>query len=144
MTLKIRNFKGAVDLKHYRSWFTAHGWASYPVDELLSDTGLMVVDECGTRVAACFVYYTNSKIVLMEWLATNPDQHSRVRIQAVDKIVDYLKALIESQKGLRFLMGATDHEGLRRHYLRKHKAISDQKAFVVMWDSERGRYKHGT
>lgn len=143
--LRIRPFDFAVDYGSYHYWFQKHGWNSSPVREILSDTGLMVVDGYGERKAACFVYYTNSKVVLMEWMVTNPALAPREAIKCIDMLVNHIKlAMIKSRK-LRFLMGVTDHPKLRRHYQKHHDALTDQQCWVVMWDRDRGRYnKNGT
>lgn len=128
------------DFKSYMSWFKGHGWVNPPVKELLSDVGLMAVDGYGERLAAVFIYYTNSKIVLMEWLVTNPKIPAVKAIKALDTLVNHIKVFMIKNKNLRFLMGVTDHPKLRRHYQTKHQALTDQQCWVIMWDKDRGRY----
>lgn len=129
--MKIRPFEPS-DYGDYATWFTGHGWGQAPSLDLLSNTGFLVYDKEGPLCAG-FVYYTNSSITLLEWMATNPQRHGIRTVKAIKVLIDHVKLMISQLPGPRYLMGATDNKGLKAHYERYMGATASKPCWVMAW-----------
>lgn len=132
--MKIKVIEPA-DLDVYLTWFPQRGWGGAPAKELLSDTGLVVSDNKGPLCIG-FLYVTNSRMTLLEWVATNPERHAVSTVKAIKALIDYCKQWISQQDGVRFLIGATDNEGLKTHYEKYMKATASKPCYVMAWKKE--------
>lgn len=59
------------DYNEISSWWTKQDWPAIPL-QMLSDSGF-IVEEDGVKIAATWIFKTNSPIYLMEWTVANPD-----------------------------------------------------------------------
>lgn len=76
-------------------WYLERGWPVAPKSEHLSNTGFIVEDDEGPACVG-FIYLTNSKLGLFEWIATRPGM-GRKAITALDVLVAFSK---EASRGL--------------------------------------------
>jgi hypothetical protein len=76
------------------NWWDAHGWHSVP-QEFLSKTGLVVYDGDTPR-AAIWMYRTDSKVMMAEWLVTNPENTPRESYAAVKLLLEGIKNIADS------------------------------------------------
>lgn len=66
-------------------WYTGHG-QPIPDRELMPETGFMV-----QGLAAGFLYVTDSKLGIIEFLISNPDSNKEERDRAIDLVVKRLE-----------------------------------------------------
>lgn len=67
-------------------WWKHYNWPSPPQD-FLPETGY-IVEVDGKPAGAVFVYKTNSKAVLMEWLVTDPTTDKEIRDTMVSDLIE--------------------------------------------------------
>ena len=95
MKLNIRrlNKKDLIIIKEW--WKSWPKWEA-PSDDFLPETGV-IVEHDNRPVMAGFLYLTNSKVALLEWIISDPDWRSENREQALELLItgaeNILKAL---------------------------------------------------
>ena len=104
------------DREEVLSWFTQRKWPFPPTGGTLpADTGY-VAFRGNEYLACCWLYLTNSDIVLKEWVATNPQiEATGTRLKGLKVLDDYVKKLIVGQ-GFRTVIHFTSNRGLSKYY----------------------------
>jgi len=81
----VRTFTPDNDYAIIEQWWLAHG--SYPPKlEHLSATGLLV-EEGGKPICNGFLYKTDSKICVFEFVCCDPNADKKVRDKALDQLI---------------------------------------------------------
>ena len=94
MELNLRRFKKE-DLKTIEKWWESWpGWKS-PGEGFLPDTGVVVTAN-DKLVMAGFIYLTNAKVALLEWIISDPDYRENNRKQALELLVTGGEEIIKS------------------------------------------------
>lgn len=84
--MEVRFFDKAKDYPDVKLWWEKQEW--FPVEtHLLSSTGFIAETE-KTKLAATWIYVTNSSIYIMEWTVGNPDVEWEQRAEAIDLVVE--------------------------------------------------------
>jgi hypothetical protein len=88
MELNIRRLQND-DWETLCSWWEAWPeWVNPPKDFLPDNgTGGIMVYKQNTPIVAGFIYYTNSKGALLEWIVSNPDYREADRKEALELLV---------------------------------------------------------
>ena len=84
------------DYETLEKWWKAWKWP--PVEkEFLPDngTGGFVVEKNGTMIVAGFVYVTNSKAVLLEWIISNPEYREDDRDMAITCLISTVEKIVK-------------------------------------------------
>lgn len=88
MELKARQLKDS-DWETLVSWWNS--WPEWvnPVKDFLPDngTGGIMVEKNNKPIVAGFLYFTNSKSVLLEWIISDPDYKSNDRKKAIELLI---------------------------------------------------------
>lgn len=89
MELNIRRLQDD-DWETLCSWWDAwHEWVNPPKDFLPDNgTGGLMVYKHNTPIVAGFIYYTNSKAALFEWVISNPKYREADRKQAIELLIN--------------------------------------------------------
>lgn len=89
MELNIRKLTDN-DWVALRSWWDAWPDWQAPAKEYLPDDGRggFMVEKGDTLIVAGFLYLTNSKGVLLEWIVSNPDYREDDRKQALELLIN--------------------------------------------------------
>jgi hypothetical protein len=96
MELNIRKLEEG-DWDTLVSWWDRwRGWENPPRDFLPDNgTGGFIVEKGDTPIVAGFIYFTNSKAVLLEWIVSNPDYKGEDRREAIEFLIltceEYIK-----------------------------------------------------
>lgn len=93
--MKIRKLTES-DYETLEKWWRAWKWP--PVEkEFLPDngTGGFVVEKNGVMIVAGFVYVTNSKAVLLEWIISNPEYREDDRDMAITCLISTVEKIIK-------------------------------------------------
>ena len=107
------------DYKTLEKWWKAWDWP--PVEkEFLPDngTGGFVVEKNGVMIVAGFVYVTNSKAVLLEWIISNPEYREDDRDAAITALIMSCENLVASV-GKKYMFTI----GRNKHLIKKHKEL---------------------
>ena len=69
-------------------WWKAWGWPVI-VKDMLPDngTGGIMVENKGENIVAGFLYWSNSKLVWLDWIISNPKTNRDIRQEAIKKLI---------------------------------------------------------
>jgi hypothetical protein len=108
-----------VDYQTLESWWKAWKWP--PVEkEFLPDngTGGFVIEKDGIMIVAGFVYITNSKAVLLEWIISNPEYKEDDRGVAITCLINEIEKIIKDW-GYKYIFSI----GRTKALIDKHKEL---------------------
>ena len=109
MELNIRKLKQG-DLTFIKKWWEAWPeWVS-PSDDFLPETGV-VVENNNKPVAAGFIYLTNAKVALLEWIISDPEYREDNRKQALELLITGAEEIIKDL-GYKYSFSICRHKGL--------------------------------
>lgn len=102
------------------SWWDAWDEWTAPPKEFLPDngTGGFMVESDDIPVVAGFVYMTNSKAALLEWIISNPDYRNNDRKQAVELLITAVERVLKDH-GIKFIFSI----GRNKHLIETHKKL---------------------
>ncbi len=116
--MKIRKLTES-DYETLEKWWRAWKWP--PVEkEFLPDngTGGFVVEKNGVMIVAGFVYVTNSKAVLLEWIISNPEYREDDRDMAITCLISTVEKIIKGW-GYKYIFTI----GRTKALINKHKEL---------------------
>ncbi len=116
--MKIRKLTES-DYETLEKWWKAWKWP--PVEkEFLPDngTGGFVVEKNGTMIVAGFIYVTNSKAVLLEWIISNPEYREDDRDMAITCLISTVEKIIKGW-GYKYIFTI----GRTKALINKHKEL---------------------
>jgi hypothetical protein len=111
MQLNIRKLKES-DWETLCSWWDEWPEWQNPPRDFLPDNGkggLMV--EKDVPIVAGFIYYTNSKGALLEWVVSNPDYKEADRKQAIALLINAAEEVCRSN-GVKYMFSIGRNESL--------------------------------
>jgi len=95
------------------SWWD--NWPKWkaPVKDFLPENGKggLIVEINDVPVVAGFIYLTNSKTALLEWIVSNPEYRESDRKQAIELLITGAENLIKSLD-YKYLFAVMQHKGL--------------------------------
>lgn len=91
-----------------QEWCKLRGMSEFP-DGWLPPTGFVFA-----KIAAAFLYKTDSSVAYMECVITNPDTTKTERYMALDQVTEAICEEAKAQ-GFRFLLGWSDNSSLIGH-----------------------------
>tara|TARA_R100001198_G_scaffold65996_1_gene39128 strand:+ start:1577 stop:1981 length:405 start_codon:yes stop_codon:yes gene_type:complete len=100
-------------------WDFWPGWQAPPKDLLPNNgTGGVMVEKNGTPIVAGFLYTTNSKMVLLEWVISNPKYKETDRKDAIYTLITACENIIK-ELGYKYAISITKNQNL----INKHKDL---------------------
>lgn len=107
--MKIRKFEES-DWEFMNNLYIKHNLSVMPKD-WYSDCGLVVISDDDNIIAFAFIYFTNSKRIILDDIITNPERESSERFAALQAIT---KACIYGAKenDNRFIIGYTREKSI--------------------------------
>ena len=116
MELNIRKLKQD-DLTFIKKWWEAWPeWVS-PADDFLPETGV-VVENNGKPVVAGFIYLTNAKVALLEWIISDPEYRENDRDSLIELLIEGAENMVKHLE-YKYLFSVCQHEKL----IDKHKKL---------------------
>jgi len=100
-------------------WDTWPDWQTPPKD-FLPDNGKggFMVEKNNTPIVAGFMYFTNSEVVLLEWIVSNPSYRDQDRQDGIEFLIltceEYIKA-----NGKKYIFSI----GRNKHLIETHKKL---------------------
>ena len=112
-------------LKWWKDW----GWEAPPKD-FLPETGI-IVSKNGVDICAGFIYLTNSKVALTEFVVSNKEYREKDRGKALDFLLDCLLALAE-KNGCIYAHVILKNDSLIKRYKKAGYILSDKKVTEML------------
>lgn len=107
------------------TWWIKRGWKAPPLN-MLPKTGFIV-----DKVAACFLYSTDSDICVFELTISNPESKQKERDEALDGLIDMTSKYAQAL-GYKAMLTYTSHpkfmDRLEKHMF--HKTDENMTHFV--------------
>ena len=102
-----------------KDWGTLVSWWSNwpkwqaPVKDFLPENGKggLIVEKDNKPIVAGFIYLTNSKTALLEWIVSNPKYREADRKQAIELLITGAENLVKSLE-YKYLFAVMQHKGL--------------------------------
>jgi len=119
MELNIRRLQEE-DWKTLCSWWDAWPeWVNPPKDFLPNNgTGGLMVYKHNTPIVAGFIYYTNSKAALLEWIVSNPDYREDDRKQAIELLIKAAEEVCKANS-VKYMFSVCRN----KHLIKLHKEL---------------------
>ena len=107
------------DYEILSDWWKAWGWPVI-VRDMLPDngTGGIMIENEGENVVAGFLYWSNSKMVWLDWIISNPKTNRDIRQEAIKKLILTAESMTK-EAGSKFMMSISRSNSL----LKIHKEL---------------------
>ena len=115
MEFNIRRLKES-DYETLVKWWNWWRWEAPPQD-FLPDTGF-IVEKNNIGIVAGFVYMTNSKAALFEWVISNPEYRESDRKSAIELLIQAVERVLQDQ-GIKYVFSI----GRTRSLIETHKKL---------------------
>ena len=108
-------------------WSEWKDWGSNPPKEFLPNNGTGGIMVCSDNkpVVAGFLYFTNSKAVLLEWIISDPNYKESNRKEALELLITTAEQ-VAKEKGFKYIFTI----GRNKHLIKTHEKLGygvDQK-----------------
>lgn len=113
-------------------YYVGHGWPVAPPEEMLPETGYVVLGEYGEKLAVGFVYASNSNVYFLEWTATNPKAPLKKRVQAFKLMISAIQSICKMAKPQARIMQFTPNQAIIRMY-EKMGFKATEEATLLLW-----------
>ena len=118
MEFNIRRLEES-DYETLVKWWDWWRWEAPPQD-FLPDTGF-IVEKNNIGIVAGFVYMTNSKAALFEWVISNPEYRESDRKSAIELLIQAVERVLKDQ-GIKYVFSI----GRNEHLINTHKKLGWQ------------------
>ena len=107
------------DYEILTDWWKAWNWPIL-VKDMLPDngTGGIMVENEGENIVAGFLYWSNSKMVWLDWIISNPKTNRDIRQEAIKKLILTAESMTK-EAGSKFMMSISRSNSL----LKIHKEL---------------------
>jgi len=107
------------DYEILSDWWKAWGWPVI-VKDMLPDngTGGIMIERKGENIVAGFLYWSNSKMVWLDWIISNPKTNRDLRQEAIKKLILTAESMTK-EAGSKFMMSISRSNSL----LKTHKEL---------------------
>tara|TARA_E500000318_G_C3550208_1_gene208578 strand:- start:420 stop:830 length:411 start_codon:yes stop_codon:yes gene_type:complete len=120
---------------HLVKWWKAWGWEPIPRDFLPEDgtSGLMVT-KGSENICAGFLYLTNAKVCLTEFVISNNEYREKDRSEAIELLIDCILELA-NDNGYKYAHVILKNNSLLNKYLDAGYVVSDRKVteMIKVW-----------
>jgi hypothetical protein len=107
------------DWETLSDWWKAWNWPVMAKDMLPDNgTGGIMVENEGENIVAGFLYWSNSKLVWLDWIISNPKVSRDIRQEAIKKLILTAEHMTK-QAGSKYMMSISRSNSL----LKTHKQM---------------------
>jgi hypothetical protein len=93
-------------------WWKAWCWPVMAKDMLPDNgTGGIMVENKGENIVAGFLYWSNSKLVWLDWIISNPDADKKIRKQAIEMLILTAEQMVK-EAGSKYIMSISRSNSL--------------------------------
>ena len=97
--MNTRTLTGS-DYEILSDWWKAWGWPVMAKDMLPDNgTGGIMVENKGENIVAGFLYWSNSKLVWLDWIISNPNADKKIRKQAIEMLILTAEQMVKEAGG---------------------------------------------
>ena len=109
--MNTRTLTGS-DYEILSDWWKAWGWPVMAKDMLPDNgTGGIMVENEGENIVAGFLYWSNSKLVWLDWIISNPDADKKIRKQAIEMLILTAEQMVKDA-GSKYIMSISRSNSL--------------------------------
>jgi len=132
MKLNIRALKES-DWDTLVSWWdTWDEWTAPPKDFLPNNgTGGLMVESDENPVVAGFMYTTNSKGILLEWIISNPEYREKDRKEAIDLLIKSAEEICKKQ-GYKYIFSIGRNKSLIETHKRLGYSVDKKPSYEII------------
>ena len=106
-------------------WWKSWGWEVIPKDFLPENgTGGLMVSKGDVDICAGFIYLTNSKVALTEFVVSNKEYKEKDRSDAIQLLIDGIVMLAE-ERGYKYAHVILKNKSLLNKYKKSGYLVSD-------------------
>jgi len=116
MKLNIRRIEDQ-DYSTLKKWWDAWPEWQAPPKTFLPDTGF-IVEKNDISIVAGYIYMSNSKAALLEWVISNPDYRESDRKDAIELLIQAVERVLKDQ-GIVHVFTI----GRNKHLINTHKKL---------------------
>lgn len=121
-TLAVRPFNPLLDYADVSEWWKARGWPPVPTD-LLPTSGY-VAQDAAHKYCAAFLYLTNSKFAMLEYMVSNPGAPMKAKRRAMDAMLD--RIMVDARAlGIKAIFTSLESQGLKKVYEKHGFVVGD-------------------
>ena len=107
------------DWETLSNWWKAWNWPVMAKDMLPDNgTGGIMVENKGENIVAGFLYWSNSKLVWLDWIISNPKTNRDIKQEAIKKLILTAESMTK-EAGSKFMMSISRSNSL----LKIHKEL---------------------
>jgi len=100
------------DYKILSDWWIAWSWPVMAKDMLPDNgTGGIMVEHEGENIVAGFLYWSNSKLVWLDWIISNPKSDKDIRQEAIKKLILTAESMTK-KAGSKYMMSISRSNSL--------------------------------
>ena len=100
------------DYEILSDWWKAWGWPVMAKDMLPDNgTGGIMVENKGKNIVAGFLYWSNSKLVWLDWIISNPNADKKIRKQAIEMLILTAEQMVKDA-GSKYIMSISRSNSL--------------------------------
>ena len=100
------------DYEILSDWWKAWGWPVMAKDMLPDDgTGGIMIENEGENIVAGFLYWSNSKLVWLDWIISNPNADKKIRKQAIEMLILTAEQMVK-EAGSKYIMSISRSNSL--------------------------------
>jgi len=109
--MNTRTLTGS-DYEILSDWWKAWGWPVMAKDMLPDDgTGGIMIENEGENIVAGFLYWSNSKMVWLDWIISNPNADKKIRKQAIELLILTAEQMVK-EAGSKYMMSISRSNSL--------------------------------
>jgi len=109
--MNTRTLTGS-DYEILSDWWKAWGWPVMKKDMLPDNgTGGIMVENEGENIVAGFLYWSNSKLVWLDWIISNPSADKKIRKQAIEMLILTAEQMVK-EAGSKYIMSISRSNSL--------------------------------
>ena len=100
------------DYKILSDWWIEWSWPVMATDMLPDNgTGGIMVEHEGENIVAGFLYWSNSKLVWLDWIISNPKSDKDIRQEAIKKLILTAESMTK-KAGSKYMMSISRSNSL--------------------------------
>jgi len=100
------------DYEILSDWWKAWNWPVMGKDMLPDDgTGGIMIENEGENIVAGFLYWSNSKMVWLDWIISNPNADKKIRKQAIELLILTAEQMVK-EAGSKYMMSISRSNSL--------------------------------
>ncbi len=100
------------DYEILSDWWKAWNWPVMAKDMLPDNgTGGIMIENEGENIVAGFLYWSNSKMVWLDWIISNPNADKKIRKQAIELLILTAEQMVK-EAGSKYMMSISRSNSL--------------------------------